>query len=348
MSSPKRLFALAVLPVVFLAGCGDDSSKASSSGSGSSSSSASSSASPSSSSGLASPATKGNVSDVKVDTKNAKKPTVSIAKDKLPFGTKSADKKMLANGSGKAAGDKDYVRADFVMVNGTTGKTIGSTFGERVPAFNLADENTLPGVIANLKGSKAGDKFVLSLPPTQAFGSAGNQQLGIGPNDNLVLYMNVNKVEDAQKACDKPAGDASLPKVEVPSNTSQQAKLTFPKGKSAPTELTCSTLKEGTGAAVKSGQTVSVRYTGQVWNGTVFDSTAKQKGKPAQFPIGEGQVIPGWDRTVVGKKVGSRLLIVVPPEDGYGAQGSTDQTTGKQIIKGTDTIVFVVDIISAK
>ena len=345
MSFPKRLLALAALPVVFLAGCGDGSSKSSPSGSGSKSSS--SSASSSSSSSLASPATKGNVDDIKVDTKNAKKPTVSIPKDKLPFGTSGAKIKMLSNGSGSAARGTDYVSADFVMVNGSTGKTIGSTFGERVPAFNLGDDRNLPGVLSNLKGRKAGDTFVLSLPPSQAFGSAGNQQLGIGPNDDLVLYMKVNKVETAQKACDTPSSDASLPKVEVPNKVTEQAKITFPKGKQPPTELTCSTLKEGSGAVVKAGQTISVRYTGQVWNGSVFDSTAKRKGQPAQFVIGKGQVIPGWDRTVVGQKVGSRLLVVVPSEDGYGAQGSTDQT-GKQIIKGTDTIVFAVDIISAK
>ncbi|PZO99985.1 MAG: hypothetical protein DI618_08275 [Dermacoccus nishinomiyaensis] len=87
MTSPKRLLALAALPIVFLAGCGNDDSKASKSSSGSSGASASSNASsPSSSSGLSAPATKGNLDDVKVDTKDAAKPTVSIPKDKLPFG----------------------------------------------------------------------------------------------------------------------------------------------------------------------------------------------------------------------------------------------------------------------
>ncbi len=57
-------------------------------------------------------------------------------------------------------------------------------------------------------------------------------------------------------------------------------------------------------------------------------------------PIGTQQVITGWDTGLVGQTVGSQVLLVVPPDQGYGASG----TTG---IKGTDTIVFVVDILDA-
>ncbi|MBE7372412.1 FKBP-type peptidyl-prolyl cis-trans isomerase [Dermacoccus barathri] len=347
MSSPKRLFALAVLPVVFLAGCGDDSSKASSSGSGSGSSSASSSPSSSSSSGLASPATKGNVSDVKVDTKNAKKPTVSIAKDKLPFGTKSATTKVLSEGKGKAIGDKDLVKADFVMVNGTTGKTLGSTFGETVPSFNMADNNNLPGLLTQLKGKKEGSKVVISLPSGQAFGKAGNQNLGIGSNDNLVLYMDIKGVDTPlteAKGTSKPA-ESGMPAVKVPAGAGKQAAITMPKGAKAPTSLKTSTLVEGEGDTVKSGDSIAVTYTGQIWGkNTVFDATAKHPDapNPSVFVIGKKQVITGWDKALVGKKVGSRVLVVVPPADGYGAQGNPQAG-----IQPTDTLVFVVDILAA-
>ena len=58
--------------------------------------------------------------------------------------------------------------------------------------------------------------------------------------------------------------------------------------------------------------------------------------------IGAGQVIPGWDKTLVGQKIGSRVLLVVPPKEGYGSKGSSQAG-----IKGTDTLVFVVDILNA-
>jgi peptidylprolyl isomerase len=64
--------------------------------------------------------------------------------------------------------------------------------------------------------------------------------------------------------------------------------------------------------------------------------------QPFTFTLGEGQVIPGWDTGLVGQTVGSRVLLVIPPKDGYGTAGSS--AAG---IKGTDTLVFVVDIIDA-
>lgn len=350
MNSPKRLLALTMLPIVFLAGCGSDDSKASKSASSKASSSGSASAS--SSSGLAAPATNGNLDDVKIDTKNPAKPTVSIAKNKLPFGTKSATPKMLAEGTGKAAGDKDLVHADFVMVNGTTGKTIGSTFGETVSSFLLSNKNNMPGILSSLKGKKVGSKFVVSLPPSQAFGAAGNSQIGIGPNDNLLMYMEVKAIDtpltEAKGATQTPPAD--MPKVTVPAGQGKQATITVAKGAKAPTTLKTATLIEGNGATVKSGQTIAASYTGQIWSsGTIFDATAKHNdgGVPSAFVIGKQQVITGWDKALVGKKVGSRVLIVVPPADGYGATGMQDPSTGQQVIKGTDTLIFVVDILAA-
>lgn len=352
MSSTKRLLALAVLPVVLLAGCGDDSkSTKSSSSSSSSGSSSSGSSSSSSSSTLSAPATKGNLDDVKVDTKNAAKPTVAIAKDKLPFGTKDASPKVLTQGSGKTVGDKDLVKADFIMVNGTTGKTIGSTFGETVPSFDMSNQSNLPGLLKTLKGQKVGSKLVVSLPPSQGFGSAGSANLGIGPNDNLVLYLDIKATDTPlaeAKGTQKPA-EAGMPTVTVPPGAGKQATITVPKGAKAPTSLKTSTLIEGTGNTVKSGDSIAVTYTGQIWGtSTVFDATAQHPdgGKPSVFVIGKQQVITGWDKALVGKKVGSRVLIVVPPSEGYGPQGKTDQN-GQQTIKGTDTLVFVVDILAA-
>lgn len=347
MSYPKRLIALAVVPLVFLAGCSGDSKddKSSSSSTSSTSSAASNASATSSASSITAPVTNSNINDVTVDTKNAAKPTVAI-KGKLPFGTKNAATKVLTQGTGAAIGDKDYAKVDYVLVNGTTGKTIGSTFGQRVSSFNMADTTLPPGLLTALKGKKVGTKMVLSLPPSQGFGSAGYSQLGIGPNDNIVFYLDVKSKEAAQKDCSTPSSDPSLPTVSVPSDVKKAATITFPKGKSAPDTLTCSVLKKGAGATVKSGQTVSVNYTGQIWNGAVFDATAKhtQDGnKPSEFPIGLGQVIAGWDRTLVGKKVGDRVLIIVPPQDGYGAQGNPQAG-----IKPTDTLVFVVDIKAVK
>ena len=91
-----------------------------------------------------------------------------------------------------------------------------------------------------------------------------------------------------------------------------------------------------------------VQYVGALWrtgkgNGTAFDASWK-RGQPFSFVIGKkpSQVIPGWDSGLVGQTVGSRVMLVVPPADGYGKAGNSQAG-----IKPTDTLVFVVDVLGA-
>ncbi len=93
---------------------------------------------------------------------------------------------------------------------------------------------------------------------------------------------------------------------------------------------------------VKKGNYLVVQYTGMNWRtGKVFDSSWS-RSEPWATVIGEGQVIKGWDTGLVGQTVGSRVLLVIPPADGYGKTGSSSAG-----IKGTDTLVFAIDILSA-
>lgn len=121
----------------------------------------------------------------------------------------------------------------------------------------------------------------------------------------------------------------------------ESAELTFPD-EGAPTGLVVQVLSEGDGPTVTAGREISVHYHGQIWNGDVFDSSFS-RGAPTSFPIGVGMVIQGWDQGLVGKNVGSRVLLSIPPEKGYGVRGMP--AAG---IKGTDTLVFVVDILGVR
>jgi peptidylprolyl isomerase len=116
-------------------------------------------------------------------------------------------------------------------------------------------------------------------------------------------------------------------------------KLEFQPGVSAPADLVMEVLHEGDGAVVQAGQTIEVNYLGETFKGVEFDSSFR-RGEPVEFPIGVGMVIAGWDETLVGRKVGDRVLISIPPHKGYGPNGMP--AAG---IKGTDTLVFVVDIL---
>ena len=99
---------------------------------------------------------------------------------------------------------------------------------------------------------------------------------------------------------------------------------------------------EGAGALAQSGQQVSVHYTGWLFDkgvrGKKFDSS-KDRGDPFVFPLGQGHVIKGWDEGVAGMKVGGRRKITIPPHLGYGKAGAGG------VIKGGETLVFVVDLL---
>ena len=117
--------------------------------------------------------------------------------------------------------------------------------------------------------------------------------------------------------------------------------LEFPED-AAPQELAVVVLEQGTGEEVQAGQSIDVNYYGQVWNGAMFDNSY-DRGSSIQFPIGVGAVIAGWDDALVGKQIGSRVLVSIPPHLGYGDRGMPAAGIG-----GTDTLVFVVDILGAR
>ncbi|WP_328297769.1 FKBP-type peptidyl-prolyl cis-trans isomerase [Streptomyces sp. NBC_00435] len=144
-------------------------------------------------------------------------------------------------------------------------------------------------------------------------------------------------------ACGDSGSDSAQMKNGVPTIT-KGAKFgeepTLSKGKGTPPkELKVETISEGAGPVLKKGDVAQVNYLGQVWDGKEPFDQSFGKGKPFDVTIGAGQVIKGWDQGLEGKKVGSRLELVIPPDLGYGAQGSGDK------IKANATLVFVVDIV---
>jgi peptidylprolyl isomerase len=117
--------------------------------------------------------------------------------------------------------------------------------------------------------------------------------------------------------------------------------LTYLAGLTPSSALQRKVLKAGGGPITKTGDLLAIDSLGQIWNGKVFDDTYDRHAADG-VQIGIGSVLPGWDSGLVGLSVGSRVLLTVPPVDGYGAAGNT--TAG---IKATDTLVFVIDIAAA-
>jgi peptidylprolyl isomerase len=114
----------------------------------------------------------------------------------------------------------------------------------------------------------------------------------------------------------------------------------------AQTHLQIIDVKLGKGAVAKAGQTVTVHYTGWLYvhgaKGKKFDSSV-DRGTPFTFPLGAGQVIPGWDQGVAGMKVGGKRTLIIPPDLGYGANGTPDGT-----IPPGATLIFDVELLSVQ
>jgi len=96
-------------------------------------------------------------------------------------------------------------------------------------------------------------------------------------------------------------------------------------------------LKEGTGEAAKTGDTVSVHYVGTLENGTKFDSSI-DRGEPFSFTLGENRVIQGWELGVLGMKVGEKRKLTIPSDLAYG-----NQAVGG-VIPANATLVFEVEL----
>ena len=100
-------------------------------------------------------------------------------------------------------------------------------------------------------------------------------------------------------------------------------------------------LVEGTGPRPKTGDSVSVHYTGWLKSGQKFDSSL-DRGQPFVFPLGRGRVIKGWDEGVATMKVGGKRLLLIPPSLGYGARGAGG------VIPPNATLLFQVELLGLK
>ncbi|MET0726525.1 MAG: FKBP-type peptidyl-prolyl cis-trans isomerase, partial [Leifsonia sp.] len=201
-----------------------------------------------------------------------------------------------------------------------------------------AKDQLQDGLREGLLCATEGSRTAIVVPPADAFGDAGNASIGIGPKDNLVFVVDVQKAYLPRANGAERRAENGFPAVVL--DETGRPGITIPSDE-APKDLKVAVLKEGDGATVKKGDSVTVHYTGVIWDTKeVFDSSW-DRGAPTSLTAEsgvDGGVIEGFADAIVGQKVGSQVIAVIPPDKAY---GETAQST----IPANSTLVFVVDIL---
>jgi peptidylprolyl isomerase len=279
----------------------------------------------------------GDISDVSVTGGFGEQPVVKF---KAPMSFDKTENKILVRGHGK--GDpvlqNSTVTIDYAGVNASDGDTFSSSWdadGKATPStFEVSQ--VFPGFYTGLQGASAGDRVLMTVASKDAFDPTGNSEQTVRDGDSVIMVVDVKKVDNPRIV---PADQLPTLKLDKDGNpTKFVAKADTPDSVGL---LSQETLTTGDGDAVAAGDTIKVNYLGQLWpDGATFDSNYGDK-KPLTIPL--SNAIEGWQQGLVGKTVGSRVVLAIPSALGYGASGSTQ---GAVAIPPDADLVFVIDIVA--
>ncbi|SFC47879.1 peptidylprolyl isomerase [Nocardioides terrae] len=258
-------------------------------------------------------------------------------KGKMDTVTKTETKTLKA-GDGATVEQGGKVWGYIWIGNGFTQKQAYSDYDNKQPEELTADAKSLsPTFEKLLTGAKIGSRVAAVASAKEVFGDAGNPNLGVANTDPLLILVDL-----VAPAVDKPTDvdRSKLPKLKpAKGKPNVPARMDFtglPKPEQNG-EFLRSTLKQGKGETVTADMTVKVNYLGMVYGAKKpFDESYTKK--PAEFGLGD--VVKGWTYGLTGVKVGSRVMLQIPPLLGYGAQEQAN-------IPANSTLYFVVDVLSA-
>lgn len=305
---PLAALSVAALSAVLLAGCAGSNPDATPSPTGTGTADLCAAMAPS-----------GEASEsITVDGEVGEKSTANFTS---PLEVDELQSTVVVEGEGDPVAAGDLVSYALSAFNAETGEELGS--------FGYADNPVLPQQISadnplgQLLGcATPGTRVVAAFPASESAGAE-------------VYVVDLLEVVPGAAWGEEQDPVEGMPTVELAEDG--EPTITIPDGE-APTEVELATLKKGDGATVESGDTVLVNYTGVKWSdGTVFDSSW-EAGVPTSFQT--TGVVAGFQQALEGQTVGSQVLVVIPPEFGYGA------SEGHELQE--ETIVFVVDILGTQ
>ncbi|MFF7580255.1 FKBP-type peptidyl-prolyl cis-trans isomerase [Streptomyces sp. NPDC008061] len=308
----RRLAALLVVPLLLLtAACGGD-------GKGSDS------------------ASKNGFPAITAGAKFGEKPTLSKGQGDPP---KELKTQVISEGDGAKLKNGDAIQVNYLGQAWDSTKPFDNSFDRKQPFdLTLGAGMVIKGWDQGLVGQKVGSRVQLVIPPDLGYGPQG--QGDIKPNATLVFVVDILKatqIPASAKGTAVAQDNVDLPKVGV--NTDGKApSVKIPEKTNPPTKLVSNYILESDGDVIKETDSVVVNYVGLLWkDGKTFDSTYAQ-GKTQTFPLAQ-VTLKGLKNGLIGKKIGSRVLLVIPPDQAFGDKA-------QQSIPAKSTLVFAVDLLA--
>jgi peptidylprolyl isomerase len=273
-----------------------------------------------------------NLDKVSVTGSYGKEPKVKVDS---PWAIDKTRTKVLEPGKGPVVGEGQSVEVNYYGVNGRTGKTFDESFTRGQPiGFSLAQ--VVPGFSKGLVGQRQGSRVLIAMPGKDGYDAAGGSpQAGIQVGDTLIFVVDLVNVQLAG-----PEGTAVQSKAGLPTVVDKGGKpeITIPES-APPTTLEVQPLIKGKGKKVGANDVVTFNYVWVRWSdGKVLEQS--YGGQPASAEL--SGLLPGMVKGLEGQTVGSRVLLVIPPADGYPDGNATPS------LKPGETLVILVDLLFAQ
>jgi peptidylprolyl isomerase len=253
-----------------------------------------------------------------------------------PLIAKTTQKSDIVTGKGPLVGVGQPVVVDVTIVNGANGAVLQkTTYGSTGGSLLTLGKSDFPAISLGLECEHVGSRVAIVGSAKDSHSGQADPTNDIGANDSFVYVVDIKSAFPAKANGADQLPQNGMPQVVLaPDGTPG---VTIPKV-APPKSLEVNVLKSGSGSKVASGDYAVVKYTGLLWSdSTVFDSTWKTNQATA-LQIQKGTVVDGFAKGLIGQRVGSQVLLVIPPSQGYGAQGNGT-------VPANATLVFVVDIL---
>lgn len=276
----------------------------------------------------------GKLKGVTVKGTPGEKPEATL-KTPLTFTTDSYA--VVQKGDGAAVTKGQRICVQSVVFNARTGEELQSTWEDNTPDCSIVLNSSItPEFLEIFTSAKINETIAMGILGTDSTDTSSDATT-TASDPYVILETIVSASKDPKRATGDVVADipSNLPKVTLAKDG--EPSIDIPNGYKPGKDLVVQTLIKGKGAEVTESQTVKAHYTGWLTDGTVFDSSW-EGGEAIDFAL--NKVVQGWTKGLAGQTVGSQVLLIIPPDLGYGDQEQNG-------IPKNSTLIFVVDILAA-